>query len=219
MLLSAGSRALCAGLLCVVLLKESPGTCAQRTTVSLDLGWRTRPAPPPACAYTVAIPGIIQSGGWLAANVSSAAGCAAAACRANAQAWSFCGGCADEAQVGLPVPADGGCGGPALDPWHGWSRKCVLGNSGQLLSRNSPSFSNWTSQARRTAGPPADTVEARPGYDDGAWKVVDLPHDVGVPFGAIFDRTSWHPAPHIAPVRAAGWGHLGGPHSPFPPSL
>ena len=123
--------------LCAVVFSVgAPRVSAQRTTVSLDLGWRTLGAPVPACTYPDTIPGIVQTGGWLApGNVSTAAGCAAAACRANAQAWSFCGG---------------GCGGPSLDPWDAWSRKCVLGNTGQLLSRNTAELNNWTSMARRS---------------------------------------------------------------------
>ena len=43
----------------------------------------------------------------------------------------------------------------------------------------SPSFRS-SSTAAVLAGPPSGTVEALPGYDDGAWKVVDLPHDASV---------------------------------------
>jgi hypothetical protein len=148
---------------------------AQRTTVSLDFGWRVQTAPLPECAYPVHIPGIIQTGGWLVKNVISSAGCAAAACAANAQAWSFCAG---------------GCGEQSLDPWYFWPLqtvlpppKCVLGNTGQLRSTNSTSLQNWTTKARGRGGPPIDTPEAKAGYDDSAWKVVDLPHDASIEHG------------------------------------
>ena len=147
-----------------------------RTTVSLDFGWRVHAAPLLACTYPVSIPGVIQTGGWLVDNVTSTAGCAAAACAANAQAWSFCAG---------------GCGEPSLDPWHFWPLqtvlpppKCVLGNTGQLRSTNSSSLQNWTSMARRRGAPlAADTPEASKGFDDSAWRVVDLPHDASIDHG------------------------------------
>lgn len=171
------------GLLCAVvaagLLGGSPsGSRAhhRRMTVSLDFGWRVHAAPPPpACEFPASIPGIIQTGGWLVENVTSAAGCAAAACAANAQAWSFCAG---------------GCGEPSLDPWYFWPLrkvlpppKCVLGNTGQLRSNNSDSLQNWTSMARQRGGPPANMPEASTAYDDTRWKVVDLPHDASIEHG------------------------------------
>lgn len=80
--------------LVLLLLAASQG---QRTTVSIDFGWRVSPAPTPKCNYSFTLPGIVQTAGWQAlepdgtpANVSSPADCHAAACAAKAQAWSYC---------------------------------------------------------------------------------------------------------------------------------
>ena len=81
-------------LVLLLLLASSHG---QRTTVSIDFGWRVSPAPSPKCNYSFVLPGIIQTAGWQAlapdgtpAKVSSPEECRAAACSAKAQAWSYC---------------------------------------------------------------------------------------------------------------------------------
>ncbi len=152
------------------LLLFASNALGQRTTVSLDFGWRVHSAPKPKCDYSVNLPGIMQTGGWIVDNVTSADGCAAAACKANAQAWSFC---------------QSGCGGQYRDPWYVYRGSqvripephCVLGNTGQLY----PYTANWTSVSRKP-GPDASTItpQTQLEFDDSTWRVVDLPHDASI---------------------------------------
>eukprot|EP00038_Savillea_parva_P030026 m.75023 g.75023 ORF g.75023 m.75023 type:complete len:1021 (+) comp8957_c0_seq1:151-3213(+) len=143
-----------------------------RTTVSLDLGWRVKPASPPPCAYPENVPGVLQGTGWSApGKVTTASECEAAACAANAVAWSFCAG-----------PGVDDCGGKYRDPHYnqGPPPRCIIGNTGQIY----PYLTNWTSKSRQTStGPSADTPEAQPTFDDADWTVVDLPHDASVERG------------------------------------
>jgi hypothetical protein len=65
---------------------------AERNIVSIDLGWRVALSPPPPCKYPEHVPGYIQSGWPAPGGATTAEACAAAACEANAPAWSFCPG-------------------------------------------------------------------------------------------------------------------------------
>lgn len=161
---------------------------SDRTTVTLDLGWRVHPAPPPPCTYSVDLPGHLQGTGWQAVqdsgSITTADECEAAACSAGTQAWSFCAG-----------PMSACPQGPrgATPPF------CIIGSTGQVFPkvkaqwrhklahyhRTSVTFcfqaGNWTSRVRPlNQGPPADSTEAQLGFDDDEWKVVDLPHDASI---------------------------------------
>jgi hypothetical protein len=135
----------------------------QRTTVSLDLGWRVATAPEPACSYPVSMPGFMQGSGWPApGNPNTASACEQAACDANAIAWSFCPG---------PTALD--CGEDNFwNQTHGWYDDltppyCIIGNSGQLDTARA---AGWTNRMRSQTIA-EDAPQAQMQHDDSKWKV------------------------------------------------
>jgi hypothetical protein len=130
------------------------GAAAQRTRVSLDLGWRfflgnpagncTTPYPVPY--NDIQCDGLTNSStGW-----ASAAACAAAACDASAALWQWCPG-----------------GGQACGP-----QSCWIGAVGTCQSQK-----GWVSMAVNASAPPVNPPASQPGFNDASWTVVDLPHD------------------------------------------
>lgn len=160
-----------------LLLALSPSSAvaaaaAGRTTVPLDLGWRTAAAPKPTtCAYPLAVPGNQGMGnsGW-AVEAGTAAACQAAACAHDVQAFSFCeeGYCGD-VKSRLPPPVVG------MGPF------CIIGSAGRWYVNEGNE--TWTSMLREQStskGADPATSEAARGFDDSAWNVVDLPHDASI---------------------------------------
>jgi hypothetical protein len=144
---------------------------ASRTTVSLDLGWRTAAAAPAsACGYPIAVPGGWGMGnsGW-SVDAATADACEQAACAHNVQAYSWCeAGHCGQSTNGIPDRA-----GPG--PF------CIIGSAGRYYPNQGNE--SWTSQLReQSASKGADpaTTEAARGFDDSSWTVVDLPHDASV---------------------------------------
>ena len=151
-------------------LTTTPVT-ASRTTVSLDLGWRTAAAAPAsACDYPIAVPGGWGMGnsGW-SVDAATADACEQAACAHNVQAYSWCeAGHCGQSTNGIPDRA-----GPG--PF------CIIGSAGRYYPNQGNE--SWTSQLReQSASKGADpaTTEAARGFDDSSWTVVDLPHDASV---------------------------------------
>lgn len=167
-------------------------TAAQRTTVSLDLGWRVAPEAPGACNFTDSYDDmvVVSPNNHLVANFTGdAAACAALACAGNVRIFSFCAGAAS------------GCGALA----------CALDSGGQMTNYGA---GGWVTRARPVAGPPALAPEAQPGFVDTAWRVVDLPHDASAE--GAYRPTSDGPEAFIPPVATyyrkhfavpAAWEH------------
>eukprot|EP00750_Incisomonas_marina_P033745 INCI9946.2.p1 GENE.INCI9946.2~~INCI9946.2.p1 ORF type:complete len:443 (-),score=38.05 INCI9946.2:2235-3563(-) len=154
---------------------------AQRTTVSLDLGWRTRWATPPkgttgtGCGddsiYDIAVNGYLGNSGWLVPEATGSwEECQEAACRRNTEAWSYCA-------AGLSCPPPGATSG--IGPW------CIIGSAGRISAEGVwPCTGNcsWTTRLRDvTQGPETSaSPEVQRDFNDSTWKVVDLPHDSSI---------------------------------------
>ena len=128
-------------------------TIAQRSTVSLDLGWRTKLGVDPdtsgVCklSYPTNLAGVTCGG--LTSHVegsASASACQAAACAINADVWQY-----NASNSLCMIGAMGTCTAKSGAAWVGGAK-------------------NGTNQ---TWLPPA----SQPGFDDSAWEVVDVPHD------------------------------------------
>lgn len=162
-------------------------TVTSRFVVPLNLGWRTISADHPCttCTYN-ALAGSMKLGnsGWVKANISSSAECAAAASSANVQAFSWT------------------TSAPPVDSHHtGTGPWCIIGSAGRVQTcpncqqiEEQPSSAPaptpvWTLKTRDVRhGPPANAAEAARSYaDDDTWKTVDLPHDASIELPYIGD--------------------------------
>jgi hypothetical protein len=122
-----------------------------RSTVSLNFGWRAAPAAstPPICTvnYTISLNNQ-RCMGLSSLSATDPTSCAAAACTAFMQGWQWLEG--------------QGC-------WAGLTNNC------------GPSGDAWVGSASPTIPtplpPPANAPEAQPSYDDSNWEIVDIPHD------------------------------------------
>jgi len=132
---------------------------AQRTTVSLDFGWRWSLVPSatpftyPARLHDVVC---VNQANVVSGAVPTEAACAAAAAANGTMTYSFCGG--------------GPCG----------AQRCVIGPAAQC-SGVAYGGSGWVTGARdATAGPAPSQPWAFAEFNDSAWAVVDLPHDAAI---------------------------------------
>lgn len=186
-------RRVCLAPCALLLAVASAGAGAQRIVVPLDLGWRVAPAPfPSTCpAYNIRLQGYLGNSGWVVEGgaASGTAACQAAACAHNAQAWSYC----EQGRCGTSPP-DVHHTGPG--PW------CIIGAAGRISPVGMwPCTGNcsWTTRARDTSMGPntATTPQAQRGFNDGTWRVVDLPHDASIELPYVADSDGpegFHPS-------------------------
>ena len=168
-------------MLCATLLAPAlTSAFGQRSTVPLDLGWRTMPAPAPTCSYPVTVAGYMENSAWQVPSLpSTEEECAAAACAHGVQAFSFC-------------PLGGvGCNSTYDRTWPGPGPHCVIGSAGRMSQyKAATAYKGWLTRTRDASkGAEASTPEMQPGFDDSDWKVVDIPHDasIEVPASAAAD--------------------------------
>jgi len=132
---------------------------AERTTVSLDFGWRWSLVPSATpFVYPTRLQDVVCSNQANAAGaaVATEAACVAAAAANGTMTYSFCAG--------------GPCGAP----------RCLVGPSAQC---NGAAYggAGWVTGVRDASeGPAPAQAWAAPGFNDTAWAVVDLPHDAAV---------------------------------------
>lgn len=136
---------------------------AQRTEISLDLGWRFNVADPQPCSFPIVLPGFRYGGGdhnnaWLIPDAHDIPTCSAAACAAGVAAFGLNG-----------------------------SNACFIGDQGTWdNTRAHPEVG--TAYLRNVSGwPPASFSQAAISCDDSTWRVVDLPHDASAGNAHIFN--------------------------------
>jgi hypothetical protein len=161
---------------------------AQRTVVSLDLGWRAAldTGAPGMCgvAYNLSLAGQ-RCMGLSSLSATDATSCQAAACAAYMQAWQWL------ASQGCWAGLANNCG-PSGDAWVGGASPAIPG----------------------PPAPPADAPPAQPGFDDSGWEVVDIPHDATVTAaysptanggeGFLPEAKSWYRKHFVAPTAWSG---------------
>ena len=128
---------------------------AARVVVPTDLGWRTAPYAP-ACAFPTPTGPRVQCQGLNVApeGAASPAACAAVACVRLNYMWQWAPKGQNSCWVGSPATLN--CTAAGTDP------------------------EDWQGAYGAQGGPPADAPEAQPGFDDGAWRLLDMPHDATV---------------------------------------
>jgi hypothetical protein len=143
--------------------------------VPLDLGWRVAPFSAAPCGAFLLYPRACLDPSKPAdsyhswqVNASSAGACASAACAARSSAYSFNGSV------------------------------CLIGDA-SVVEINTTTCATFTSGVRDPAAwPPLQPPEAARDYPDGAWGVVDLPHDAASSVPHVFPSTGGqgfrHPA-------------------------
>lgn len=132
---------------------------AQRTTISLDFGWRWSLVPSAtAFSYPTRVQDVlcINQANLASAAVTTEAACMAAAAANGTMTYSFCAG--------------GPCG----------PLRCFIGPSAQC---NGAAYggASWVTGVRNASeGPAPSQPWALQNFNDTSWNVVDLPHDAAI---------------------------------------